>query len=133
MWETWKQAKTFSKLPSEVFDPTGEVWENDGIHGPLARWMFNAVVTWFGITIENLLSERVEVNVGKKLQSNPKYTLTRLLHEDFRVIRTPEPEDRYGGTGNIWAPFLVWADKPGGLIKRWVYKAPDGEERKTVD
>lgn len=114
MWDLWQQATKYSKLPSEIFG------EEDSI----AAWMLNTAVTWFGITIENLLSERVEVMVGKGTKSYPKYTLTRLLHADYRVTRTPEAIST-----NPWTPFLAWIGKKDGLVKRYVYKPPE----ETVD
>lgn len=120
MWEIWKQAKTYSQLPSFVYDPTGEVWQPDGMHGPLARWMFNSAVTWFGVTIENLLQERIEVKTGLTTKSHPKYTLIRLLHPMFRLTK-PDSEDE---NWNPWSPLLAWAGKRNSGVKRYAYQEP---------
>lgn len=127
MWNLWKMATRFGKLPSEVFDTSGEGWKIGGRYGPLARFMFDSCVAWFGSTIENLEAERVTVNLGTKTESKPKYTLARLLADDFRVIRTKQ------GTmqSNPFAQFLMAAGNPKNRIKRYVYKAPEPE--KTVD
>jgi|SRR5688572_21679702 len=130
MWETWIQATTYHKLPSEVFDPTGECWKLDGEHGPLARSMFNSAVTWFGITIQNALEERVEYTHNGKIRYREKYTLARLLHPDFRLPKPKvEPVDIQKEM-NPWAPLIAWVGKgKGGLVRRYTYVGPE----KTVD
>lgn len=107
------QSKQFHKLPSEVYG------ERDSI----AAWMLNGATLWFGITIENLLSERVEVKVGLDTKSYPKYTLTRLLHPEFTVFR-PKPVDPMKGGLNPWIALLGWAGKPRSGVKRWQYVKP---------
>lgn len=109
------QSKNFHKPPSELFG------EKDSI----AAWMLNGATLWFGITIENLLNERVEVSVGAKSQSYPRYTLTRLLHPDFTVFR-PAPSDPTTGI-NPWMGLLGWAGKPRSGVKRWQYVKPEGD------
>lgn len=117
MWNLWQKAKTYSKLPSEVLRVSDQ----------LAAWMLDNAVTWFGITIENLLDERAEVG-GK---STPKYSLARLLHEKFRL---PKPVDDYIPENDIqehnpWAVFLPWIGKPGSGVHRYVYVPPVDEEK----
>lgn len=108
------QSKNFHKLPSEVFG------ENDSI----AAWMLNSATLWFGVTIENLLNERVEVVVGGKTTSYPRYTLARLLHPEFTVFRNkPSNVDPMKGL-NPWMALLGWANKPRSGIKRWQYVKP---------
>lgn len=130
MWETWTQATTYKKLPSEVFDPTGECWQLEGLFGPLARWMFNSAVTWFGITIENALTERVEYRENGKAKYRPKYTLARLLHPLFRLPK-PIAELSAKGDLNPWSPLMAWAGKKGGQVKKYRYVGPVPE--KAVD
>jgi hypothetical protein len=87
----------------------------------LAAWMLDSAVTWFGITIENALQERVKVVVGGKEQSKPRYTLTRLLHPVFRLPKpAPDPEDN----PNPWAGLLAWAGKRNSGVKRYRYEKP---------
>lgn len=92
--------------------------------------MLDSAVTWFGITIENALNERVKVKMGSETHYNPKYTLTRLLHPMFKLPKPlPEPEHSM----NPWAPLLAWAGKKGSGIKRWVYVPPVEEEKSAVE
>jgi hypothetical protein len=103
-------------MPNEVYDVTGATWEIP--YGSLAQWMFDSAVTWFGITIENALSERVKVTMGKEVTFKPKYTLARLLNERFRLPKPqPEPEDN----PNPWASLLAWAGKRNSGVKRYKY------------
>lgn len=116
MWQIWTRAAKFSRLPNEVYDPSGETWEVP--YGSLAQWMFDTAVTWFGITIENALAERVKVVMGKETTFKPKYTLARLLNPAFRLPKPlPEPEE----SQNPWAPFLAWMGKRGSGVKRYKY------------
>jgi hypothetical protein len=112
MWELWVKSKTYHRLPSEVFGETDS----------LAAWMLDSAVTWFGITIENALNERVKVQVGTNTEFHPRYTLARLLHQDFRLPR-PEPTADAKGF-NPWAPLLAWAGKPRSGVKRYAYQKP---------
>lgn len=109
-------AKTYSQLPSDIFGTTDSI----------AAWMLNEAVTWFGVTIENALLERVEVGT----KSQPKYTLARLLHEKFRMP-APQPEiiDMPNQGLSPWAAFLPWIGKPGSGINRWVYVPPVEDEK----
>lgn len=111
------QSKQFHKLPSELFGETDS----------LAVWMLNSAVLWFGMTIENLLNERVEVVVGGKTTFYPRYTLTRLLHPEFTVFRPKVSNiDPMKGL-NPWMSLLGWANKPRSGIKRWQYVKPEQE------
>lgn len=117
MWMLWQQAKSYSQLPSTILRVTD----------PLAAWMLNTAVTWFGITIENALAERVKVQSGKEVTYHPKYTLARLLSPNFRLIRPPE--DKQGS--NVFAPLLAQVGK-SKLVRRYAYVPPeekvDGKE-----
>lgn len=120
MWKIWTRAKTYGKLPSQVYDPSGE--EFDVPFGSLAQWMFDEAVTWFGITIENALEERVKVTMGKEVEYKPKYTLARLLHPQFRL---PKPAPVVEKAPNPWEPLLAWAGKKGSGVRRWKYVPPE--------
>lgn len=115
MWRLWQKAKTYSQLPSTVLG------ETDGF----AAWMLDNAVTWFGITIENALEERVKV--GAEYQ--PKYSLARLLSPGFKIPPPPrETPEEVKLAENPWAPFLTWAGKPGSGVHRWVYVPPPVEK-----
>jgi hypothetical protein len=80
--------------------------------------MFDTAVTWFGITIENALSERVKVQVGNETTFKPKYTLARLLDPRFRLPKpAPEPEMQV----NPWAPLWAWAGRKNSGVKKYQY------------
>jgi hypothetical protein len=85
--------------------------------------MLDNAVTWLGITIENLLDERVKVGDSYK----PKYTLTRLLHEKFKLPPPIVEEYNPEVASNPWAAFLPWMGKPGSGVHRYVYVPPVDE------
>lgn len=116
MWSLWLKAKTYGKLPSEVFA------EGDS----LAAWMLDSAVTWFGLTIENALNERDKVGVGANVEYKPRYTLSRLLHQGFKLPRPPEIAD--SSNDNPWSPFMAWIGKGNSGVRRWVYTAPEEPE-----
>lgn len=118
MWQTWTRATKFSKLPSEVYDPSGKFWEVP--FGSLAAWMFDTAVTWLGHTIENALEERVKVTVGKQVEYRPKYSLAKLLHPSFRL---PRPLPTEADNPNPWAELMAWAGKRNSGIKKYKYVA----------
>lgn len=123
MWGLWTKAKTYHKLPSEVFG------ECDSI----AAWMLDSAVTWFGITIENALQERVKVKMGPDIEYRPVHTLARLLDQGFKLPRPPEMKEPKPGTSgmDVWQPLLAWAGRPGGKVKRFVYVPPKEEGEET--
>lgn len=115
MWSLWTKSKTYHKLPSDIFGEKDQV----------AAWMLDSAVTWFGITIENALSERVKVGSGSNVEYRPKYTLALLLDEEFRLPRPPEvPKAAAKAAMNPWAPLLAWANKKNSGVRRFEYKAP---------
>lgn len=77
---------------------------------------------WFGMTVENLLAERVEVGNGKEKRYEAKYKLSDLLDLNFRVPQpTPEPKREQMLKGN--PALLTMASQPG-VVKRWRGVAP---------
>lgn len=115
MWNLWTKATKYHKLPSEVF----------GERDDLAAWMLDNAVTWFGITIENALAERVKVQSGKgQFDSIPKYTLARLLSPEFKL---PRPAAEHTSS-SPFAALFGQVGKKGGLVKRYVYVAPEKKE-----
>lgn len=115
MWNLWLKAKNFSQLPSSVF----------GEDNALAAWMLDNAVQWFGLTIENALAERVEVQMGREKRSKPKYTLARLLQDGFKL---PQPVETEENTANPWFSLMQWVGKPGNLVRRYTYVPPKREE-----
>ena len=109
-------AKSYNQLPSDLL----------GVTDTIAAWMLNQAVTWFGITIENALTERVKVGADYQ----PKYSLTRLLHSSFRLPAPPdETVEENAKAVNPWAVFLPWIGKPGSGVHRYVYVPPTDEEK----
>jgi len=121
MWQNWYQASKYSKFPSEVLDPSGACWAQDGRFGPVAQWMFNTCITWFGTTIENALAERVKVGVGANVEFKPRYTLARLLHPQFKL---PAPSRAVQDDPNPWAELMSWAGRRGSNINKYRYQKP---------
>lgn len=116
MWQVWTRATKYGKLPSELLKVKDEV----------AAWMFDSAITWFGITIENALSERVKVGYAPNERYKPKYTLALLLRDGYKLIPPPpELED----SGNPFAGLASWIGRSRGLVKKWVYVAPTEEEK----
>lgn len=111
MWELWMRAKTYHKLPSELMK------EADS----LAAWMLDGAVTWFGITIENLLQERDKVQVGTTTEYRPRYALSRLLDDNFRL---PKPITPGSTNYNPWSGLLSWVGKQGSGVKKFAYQKP---------
>lgn len=77
MWSLYRKATLYHKLPSEVF----------GEEDPLAAWMVDNAMTWFGTTIENMLQEVDHVGEGANRQSLPRYTLSQLLDPTYKFPR----------------------------------------------
>lgn len=73
-------ANKYHKLPSEIIDERGEL-------PLLTRYLANKAVTYFGMVIDNALAETVEVGIAPNVHSRPKYTLSQLLSDDFRLPR----------------------------------------------
>lgn len=120
MWKVWTRATKYGLLPSQAYDPEGDTWHVP--YGSLAQWMFDEAVTWFGITIENALAERIKVQMGKDVQFKPKYTLIRLLNPAFRL---PKPLPEVSDSPNPWSPFMALVGKKGSGVKRWRYNPPE--------
>lgn len=116
MWGLWTKAKSYSKLPSEIF----------GEANSIAAWMLDSAVTWFGITIENALSERVEVKMGTNVEYRPRYTLARLLSPSFKLPRPAIQQD--GDPLNI---LKMWASKKRSGIKRYMYVPPSEKKEES--
>lgn len=91
----------------------------------IASWMLDNVVTWFGITIENALSERVKSVVGANVEYKPRYTLALLLSDGFRLYRPQEQQQ----SSNPFAPLLAWAGKRNSGVKIWKYVPPVEKEQ----
>ena len=110
MWSLWQKAKTYNQLPSNIFG------EEDGF----AAWMLDEAVTWFGITIENALQERVKVGN----EHRPKYTLTRLLTQGFKLPAPQRELEEKVSAASPWAPFLQWKNKQGSGVHTYAYVPP---------
>src|SRR5690242_6602437 len=65
MWSAWQDLKTYHRRPSLDLE----------LDDALIAWCLDKTVTWFGVTVENALLERVEVGSGKDKRSEAKYSL----------------------------------------------------------
>jgi hypothetical protein len=120
-------ATKYSQLPAAILDEDREL-------DSLTRYLLNKVVTWFGITIENALAERVNVGSEKEPHWEARYTLSQLLDPSFRL---PRPMNATAARGQIGprvkalfgsgkpkrkgkpkvSPLLqMWMEKRGGKI-----------------
>lgn len=77
---TWLKATKFGKLPSQVLDPS-HAWDD------LTRYQIDNAVTFFGLTIEGALQERIERGSGGNKRWSPRYTLSELLDDKFQFPR----------------------------------------------
>lgn len=85
-------ATKYHKLPSEIVDEGGEL--------PfLVRYQINKAVTYFGMVIDNALAETVEVGIKPNIEYQPKYTLSQLLSDDFRLPRPKTGKEQRNQVG----------------------------------
>lgn len=115
MWSTYLSLKTYHKCPSEELVLTGA---DDSI----AAWCVDKTVLWFGMAVENLLAETVEVGFGKEMRREKKYTLEQLLDPTYKVTR-PLPEPKVARPMGL-AAMMALAAQSGGGIKVWQYVKP---------
>lgn len=112
MWSAWSSLKTYHWRPSSDLEVTDSI----------AAYCLDKAVLWFGITMENLLGERVEVGSGKDKRWEAKYELLDLLDEGFRVPReTPKPKKAVPGG---LAAMLSLAGVAGSGVKHYQYVKP---------
>ena len=102
MWRLWRKANQFHRLPSEVFfarrQPAGAAdGGNELEDDALAAWMLDNAVLTFGTLVENMLHETVEVEVGDRKQSKPRYSISQLLDPAFVFPRDDDAEEDGGG------------------------------------
>lgn len=115
MWSAYLSLKSYQRRPSDDLE----------LDDSIMAYCLDKTVLWFGITVENLLSEMVEVGMGKDKRRERKYTLEQLLDRDFRVprplslARSPQPAANSG-----FALLLALAGQPGSGVKRWEYVKP---------
>lgn len=88
--------------------------------------MLDSAVTWFGVTIENALSERDKYGTGSSTEYRPRYTLSLLLDDNFKLPRPPMPKKEKAGL-NPWLPLLSWLGKSKAVRKYQYVKPVDGE------
>ena len=111
MWSAWQSLKTYQQKPSNDLEVTDSI----------AAYCVDKAVMWFGVTVENLLSEREETMDGKRGEA--KYELEDLLDPAFRVPKpTPKPKKQHYRSGVN--AMLAMAAQSNGMIKRWRGIAP---------
>lgn len=116
MWNLYQKATKYSQLPSQIF----------GEEDPLAAWMLDSAVTWFGITIENALAVRDKVKMGSNIEYRPRYTLSLLLDPTFKL---PKPVDMTEKKkSNPWSELMSWVGR-SKAVRRWQYVPPTEETK----
>lgn len=64
-----------------------------GVEDELAAYCLDGATVTLGTVIENALMEMVEIGSGDSRKSTPRYTLKKLLDDDFEL-----PREGMGGT-----------------------------------
>jgi hypothetical protein len=109
MWKAYLALKTYHRRPSDDLDLNAP--DDD-----IAAWCLDDAVLWFGLTVENLLSETREVGSGKNKRREPKYTLAQVLDPTFHP---PNPRaQKQSGLGLL----LALAGQQGSGVKLWTAK-----------
>lgn len=121
MWIAYQSLKTYHRRPSTDLEVTDTI----------AAWCVDGTVLWFGITVENALAERVPV-LGKKYETQPRYTLAQLLDDGFTLPRPPRPAQRVTAKAapsstpsDALAQVLALAGQQGSGVKKFVYVGPE--------
>lgn len=115
MWLAYLSLKMYHRRPSEDLAVTDTI----------AAWCLDGAVLWFGITIENALSERVNKGTPKEPRYEARYTLMELLDPAFHLPRPqPEPRKVRSMASDGLASFLAMAGQPGGGVKMFRYVGP---------
>lgn len=110
MWQAYLKLETYHEKPSDVLEITDSI----------VAWCVDSTVLWFGITVKNLLGERVKVGSGKDEKYEAKYELEQLLDPTFRVEREmPKPKQ---APVNTFAAMMALAGQPG--VKAYQYVKP---------
>lgn len=118
MWTLYLKATKYNRLPSSFFA---------GLVDELTVYQFDNAVTWFGVTIENLLQERIKVGAGENERSEAKYELEDLLDPDFRVPRPKSlrsPKAKKQGAQDAIAMMMALASQKGSGVMLWGQAEP---------
>ena len=110
MWTVYNLASKYSKLPSDIVD-------EDHALDSLTRFLLNKAVTYFGMTIENLLDETVEVGHGANKRTESKYELKELMHPDFKL---PRPQAKARPQDGLQSLMMLAKQKNSGVVV-WGY------------
>lgn len=115
MWDSYQALKLYHRRPSDDLALTDSI----------AAWCVDGCVLWFGLTVENALTERVNKGTRKEPRMEPMYTLHQLLDPAFRLPRpapTPkvQPQPQQGG----FSAFLAMAQQQGSGVKMYKYVGP---------
>lgn len=112
MWQAYLSLKTYHRRPSDDLKLTDTI----------VAWCVDATVLWFGITVENLLGERVKVGSGKEERSEAKYELEQLLDPLFRVEREKPKPKQQAMSG--FAALMALAGQKGSGVQAYKYVKP---------
>ena len=120
MWSSYLSLIKYQRKPSDDLAPSE--WGDS-----ILAWCIDKTVLWFGITVENLLGETVEVGYGKDKRHDKKYTIEQLLDCDFKLPRlAPTPKVRPMPAQDGFALLLALArEGPRSGVKMWEYVKPN--------
>lgn len=116
MWSVYSLASKYNRLPSDIVD-------EDHNLDSLTRYLLNKAITYFGMTIENLLHETVDVGVGANKHSESKYELDDLLNPAFKMAR-PQPKAKQMDS---LQSLMMLAGQKGSGVKVWGYTGNDAK------
>lgn len=115
MWSAWIDLKMSHRRPSDDLALTDTI----------AAYCVDKTVIWFGITVENMLGERVNQGTQKEPQWEAKYTLEQLLDASYHPPRPmPTPKIKPMPAQSGFAAMMAMAAQSGNGIKRWEYVKP---------
>lgn len=114
MWSVYNLSSKCHRLPSEIVDEEHEL-------SSLARYLLNKAVTFFGMTIENLLNETIEVGAAGNKRTERKYEIGELLSPLFKL---PRPQAKAKPQDGIQS-LMALAKQKGSGVQLWGYTGSD--------
>lgn len=120
MWSAYQALKLYHRRPS---DDLGD--EAEPLYS-IAAWCVDATVMWFGITVENLLNERVNNGTTKEAKWEAKYTLLQLLDISYKLPRPARPVRKSNAPPDLAShrQFLQMARQSRSNVKLFTYVGP---------
>lgn len=114
MWSAYQSLKTYHRRPSDVLEVTDSI----------IAYCIDEVVLWFGVKIENMLSERINTGAPNDPRWEDKYTLAELLDSSFHPPK-PLPISKTKPAESGFSAWMALAAQSGGAVKIWEYVKPN--------